>query len=166
MYYCYDYHHRPSPLYLSGLSTAPESMCYSVRFGSVRFGSASGSGRFRNYTVRFGSARFGFLLLPVTEATGCRFVNLLYIVGFFNRYRFVSSLPAALAEAAGCRFANQVLSSCPRYTRILYISLSLYIYIYICVCMYIYVYIYIICACVYMYIYIYIYVYVCMYVCR
>ena len=38
-----------------------------ARSGSVRFGSASGSGRFRNYTVRFGSVRpvrFGFSFLP------------------------------------------------------------------------------------------------------
>ena len=31
----------------------------SVRFGSVRFVSASGSGRFQNETVRFDSVRFG-----------------------------------------------------------------------------------------------------------
>ena len=38
-----------------------------VRSGSLRFGSAFGSGRFRNYSVRFGSVRpvrFGFLFLP------------------------------------------------------------------------------------------------------
>ena len=36
----------------------------SVRFGSVRFGSASGSGRFRNSTVRFGSAGSVRFLIP------------------------------------------------------------------------------------------------------
>ena len=51
----------------------PGSKQFGLRFsdaswlGPVRFGSASGSGRFRNSTVRFGSVwpvRFGFLLLP------------------------------------------------------------------------------------------------------
>ena len=43
----------------------------SVRFGSVRFCSASGSGRFQSYTLRFGSVgpvRFGFLFLLVDAA--------------------------------------------------------------------------------------------------
>ena len=89
--WCQVLNHRKEPVRLHSFRRSSRQFICSVRFGSeicsfrfdavwpaffgrvvarsdsVRFGSASGSGRFRNQTVRFGSVRFGFLFLPVNH---------------------------------------------------------------------------------------------------
>ena len=143
---------------------------------SVRFGSASGSGRFRNYTVRFGSVRpvrFGFLLLPEVGKQPCVYYTILcYTMPYYNialiMYISMTCYTILYYTILYCIIIYYTMQyyTLLYYTMIYYTILYTYIhYIYMCIYIYMYIYIHIhIHTCEYIYIYICIYIYIYIYI--
>ena len=135
----------------------PGSTRFGLRFsdaswlGPVRFGSASGSGRFQNYTVRSGSAgsvrflihscRLLFLLISYSFL----FLIIIIIPSYFFLFLFLliscSSLPGAcppLAYLGKTQIRGVFIN--PRWRLYMCIYIYTYICTYIYTCIYIYIY--------------------------